>query len=310
MKTILVPIDFSENSRMALNSAVLLAGKMKYHIVLLHVYNASIRESYNETHNVMSDSSPETEWEFSKKKLKKWAEEVINKTKIKCTTLLVEGVTANEILEIAEKTKAEIIIMGTKRQSGIKKIINGSVASQVVKESKLPVLVVPDKTTLKNKIYTTVLATDYHDSDLDAIKFLSAVGKIFSSKIIVVHIEDGDMNDYSEQDMLDGFASKVKKTIKNPNIYFQLVKSEKNTGDALEDFIKKTKADLLAVSIRKKDIIEKLFTPGITMEMLYHTPVPLLVFRASDAVNTDLFKNRFVVKEAFPEAAKDYLLDF
>src|ERR1035437_4139934 len=145
MKTILVPVDFSENSRVALNSAVLLAGKMKYKIILLHVYNASIRESYNETHNVMSDSSPETEWEFSKKKLKKWAEEVINKTKIKCTTLLVEGVTANEILEIAEKTKAEIIIMGTKRQSGIKKIINGSVASQVVKESKLPVLVVPDK---------------------------------------------------------------------------------------------------------------------------------------------------------------------
>jgi nucleotide-binding universal stress UspA family protein len=289
MKTILVPIDFSENSRTALNSAVLLADKMKYQIVLLHVYNASILVPNDGSDDVMSDSSQETDWGITEKKLTKWAEEVKSKTKVKCEPLLVKGVSANEIVEIAEKKKAEIIIMGTKRPTGIKKIISGSVANQVVKESKLPVLIVPDKTTLKNKIYTTVLATDYHDSDLAAIKFLSSVGKVFSSKIIVVHVEDGELNDYSEEDMLNWFASKVKKTVKNPNIYFQLVKSEKNIGEALEDFIKKNKADMLAVSMRKKDIIEKLFTPGITMETLYHTHVPLLIFRASDAANSALF---------------------
>jgi len=289
MKTILVPVDFSENSHKALNAAVLLAGKMKYQIILLHVYNPSIRESYNETHSVMSGSSQETKFDYTKKELKQWAEEVKNKTKVKCTALLAEGISANVILEIAEKIKAEIIIMGTKRPSGIKQIITGSVASQVINKSKLPVLIVPDKITLKNKIYTTVLATDYHDSDVAALKFLSAVGKVFSSKIIVVHIEDGELNDYSEQDMLDWFSGKVKKAVKNPNIHFQLVKSEKNIGEALEDFTKKNKADMLAVSMRKKDIIEKLFTPAITTDMLHHTHVPLLVFRASDRPNGKLF---------------------
>ncbi|MBI4944962.1 MAG: universal stress protein [Bacteroidetes bacterium] len=290
MKTILVPVDFSENSHIALNSAVLIANKMKCQIILLHVHNASLVESYNEIENTMPGISQETEWDFTEKKLEKWAKEVRNKTKVKCTSLMVEGISANEILEIAENKKAEIIIMGTKRPSGIKKIITGSVASQVVKNSALPVLVIPDKTTLRNKIHTTVLATDYHDSDLAAAKFLSSIGKAFSSKIIVVHMKDGECNDCCEQDMLDWFASKVKKTVKNPNIYFQLVESKKNVSEALEDVVKKNKADMLAVSMRKKDIIEKLFTPGITMEMFNHTHVPLLVFRAYDTANgSELF---------------------
>ncbi len=47
MKTILVPVDFSENSHKALNAAILLADKMKYQIVLLHVSNASVLVPYD-----------------------------------------------------------------------------------------------------------------------------------------------------------------------------------------------------------------------------------------------------------------------
>lgn len=281
MKTILVPVDFSTNSRKALRYALLLAGKMKYRISLIHVFIDSI--------GIIANNSEKIRWDFAENELKKLAENIKTKTKVKCSSLLVRGVSANKIVEITEKKKAELIVMGTKGASGIKKIIIGSAASQIVKESKIPVLVVPEKTALKKIIRTIVFATDYHDSDLKAIKFLSVLAKTFSSKLTMVHVMDGELNNYSEQQLIDWFSSKVTKTINYSAINFRLVKSKKNIGEALQSFIKRSKADIIAVSIREKDIAEKLFTPAITMDMLYHTHIPLLVFRASDIANEYLF---------------------
>ena len=53
-----------------------------------------------------------------------------------------KGAVANEILKYAKEEKINLIVIGTRGRSGVKKALLGSVASKVVASAECPVLVV------------------------------------------------------------------------------------------------------------------------------------------------------------------------
>ena len=57
----------------------------------------------------------------------------------------IEGHPADEIIKYAEKNDISLIIMGTLGKSGLDRFLLGSVAEKVVRNSKIPVLVVRAK---------------------------------------------------------------------------------------------------------------------------------------------------------------------
>ena len=56
--------------------------------------------------------------------------------------IVVVGYAAEEILNLAEKEHADMIVMGTRGRKGLDLILFGSVAEKVVKNSKCPVLTI------------------------------------------------------------------------------------------------------------------------------------------------------------------------
>jgi nucleotide-binding universal stress UspA family protein len=56
-------------------------------------------------------------------------------------SMLVKGLPTNRILEVAERKKAIMIVMGSKGRAGIKHLMLGSVAERVVQMSPIPVTV-------------------------------------------------------------------------------------------------------------------------------------------------------------------------
>ncbi len=55
---------------------------------------------------------------------------------------LVEGHPADEIIKFSEKNEISLIVMGTLGKSGLDRFLLGSVAEKVVRNSRIPVLVV------------------------------------------------------------------------------------------------------------------------------------------------------------------------
>lgn len=55
---------------------------------------------------------------------------------------VVTGYPAEEILDMSEKEKADLIVMGTHGRRGIDRMLFGSVAEKVVKNAKCPVLTI------------------------------------------------------------------------------------------------------------------------------------------------------------------------
>jgi nucleotide-binding universal stress UspA family protein len=56
-----------------------------------------------------------------------------------------EGLAKEDIIKTAEIWGADLIVMGTHGRTGLRHLIMGSVAENVVRHSKIPVLVVPSK---------------------------------------------------------------------------------------------------------------------------------------------------------------------
>ncbi len=61
---------------------------------------------------------------------------------VEVESLLLEGHPADKIVEFAEQNDIEMIVMGTLGKSGLDRFLLGSVAENVVRHSKTPVLVV------------------------------------------------------------------------------------------------------------------------------------------------------------------------
>ena len=60
-----------------------------------------------------------------------------------CTALQVQGAYAEKILEEAEKLEADIIVVGSHGKGMAKQLIYGSTSNQLVRQSEIPVLVIP-----------------------------------------------------------------------------------------------------------------------------------------------------------------------
>ena len=143
LKTILVPLDGSDLSFKAAKYAVKIA-KMAYaNIICVHaVVNlpyggyASAGVAINQYFDDMKKQAQE--WYG---KVNDMAEKAGVKVSAADTIFDVVSV-ANAIISYAETNHVDLIIMGTKGRTGIKKFVLGSVASSVLSHAPCPVLVV------------------------------------------------------------------------------------------------------------------------------------------------------------------------
>lgn len=144
---ILVPVDFSAHSTVALLKACEMAECMERSIVILHVVHDHPDMPGYYGHNDgdenalvrIEDLALEMFETFMQKTIEKHPE---IKSLKKAESMLVTGLPVTRILEVAEKIDASMIVMGSQGRSGLKHIMLGSKAEQVVRLSPIPVTIV------------------------------------------------------------------------------------------------------------------------------------------------------------------------
>lgn len=289
MKTILVPVDFSDNSKNALNYAIGFAKKMNYKIVLVHAFQPTLVEAISDSIKILKHQEISGTPKDIKDQLKLWQKEVLDIDKnLECNAIFIEGNLADEINEITEDNDIDLIIMGTKGATGLKSVFMGSNTARVIETVLLPVLAIPSDYIFQD--YKTIaFATDYHDNDKITLEFLVELSKQFNSNLEVIHIAKNDIKARYEEDLLEHFVTQIKKAIDYKKMNFHLMEGEDNINKALTEFIIKNKVDLIAISTVDRILHGPLFNRGITKDLTHHIQVPLLVFHAYDDGDIDLF---------------------
>lgn len=274
MKTLLVPTDFSLNADKALAYATDMAKQGDFQLLLFHAYHIPFAGPFIPSQSI--ESELKAAQEEAEKRLRGLCAGVILGHKVKCEYAAAHSLPVDAILEACQKHKADLIIMGTKGASSLKRVLIGSVTADVVEKSLCPVLAVPEKAVFHG-LKKIVYATDYHHSDLEALKTVLEIAEYFNSAVDIVHVCDGEYTVESERGLLNIFESEVRKTVSYPNLSFNLCKG-KSIHDKLRKYSRSRTTDMLVMSTRHRTITDKLFNRSMTKKMAYHTSIPLLSF--------------------------------
>ncbi len=138
---LLVPIDGSQPSLRGLDVAIGLARTMDADIVLVHVVDNTkvARLSYGEP-SVVEPLFEELRQEGERYLAE--AEAAI-KSGIVTSSQVAYGNPADEIGKIASEIGASMIVMGSHGRTGLRHLLMGSVAEGVIRNAKVPVVIVP-----------------------------------------------------------------------------------------------------------------------------------------------------------------------
>ena len=140
LKTIVVPIDFSDVSRKALGDAADLAKRFEAKLICLHVLEII---PFTEP-----DPALVTELEVIRKSVTAATERTLQEflkeatSNIQRENILTFGAASREIMQLAEDRKADLIVMGTHGKAGPGRFLLGSTTERVVRHAHEPTLVV------------------------------------------------------------------------------------------------------------------------------------------------------------------------
>ena len=141
IKRILVPIDFSEHSKNALQYAISHAKQFGAELILIYVVEPTVYPADLSFGQVAFPSFENELRERAKKELDELAKTQVGK-RVRVRTMIRTGKPFLEIIDTSHEERADLIIIATHGHTGVEHLIFGSTAEKVVRKARCPVLVV------------------------------------------------------------------------------------------------------------------------------------------------------------------------
>ncbi|TVR76569.1 MAG: hypothetical protein EA412_13330 [Chitinophagaceae bacterium] len=274
MKRIICPIDFSETSLLAVQYATEIADFHGAQLTIIHAVHLPALEGNKVP---LSERVQKNNWIEQENSTMEVVEAIDTKFKRRGSFASVdyevkEGLLVDIIVNMEKKGGIDLIVMGTLGASGLGDYLIGSNTSRVVKKVKSPVLLVPFESTCKrlNKI---VYGSNLDESEISAIKEVVNFAKKQKAMLKIVHI--GNPNSKIVENRLAEFEEFVKKNVSYERMSMH-IEFNKDEFIGLNKFLKREKADLLAIHNRKRNFISKLFDSSLADEFIFHSDVPVL----------------------------------
>lgn len=267
---ILLPTDFTEDAEKAYQYALEICKKTGADLHLFH----AVEEPYDFA--VRVEEAVQNKKEHAYERFQQMMEEARDSERYSELAIYSEikrGKPFPSILAKARELNARMIIVGTKGESSLKRILYGNVTSSVILESDIPVFTVPVNSK-KPYLDRFIFATDFREGDIASLQKLIDFARPFNAEIHVLHVhESGGMN---QEIRFRGFRSLVEENVDYPNIKFQNLKAER-FSKGISDFLKNHPVSLLTITRYKKAFLKTLLWANNTQELTYHTTVPMLV---------------------------------
>jgi nucleotide-binding universal stress UspA family protein len=153
MKKILIALDYDPTWQKVANTGYALAKEMYAEIILIHVISGPVHYTAIK-YPVMGFGGymniDPVLLEPAGKKLRQASQKFLDETKSHLSdsslqTLVEEGDAAAVIIKTAQKLKVSFIVMGSHGRKWLEQIVMGSVTEKVLRQTTIPVLIVPTK---------------------------------------------------------------------------------------------------------------------------------------------------------------------
>ena len=273
MKTIIVPIDFSEQSEYALKVAASLAKKHDSEILALHMLEL------NEAMISSSEGFHPEQTVFLLKLAEKRINEFLDKEYLKgvqkITPIIKHFKVFGEVNEVAEKHNADMIIMGSHGTDGLKEIFVGSNAEKVVRHSDIPVLVIKDELedfTVKDFVF----ACAFKEESLAAFQKAKDFADKLGAKIHPVYINTPGDNFLSTQDAYDNITKYLQKAGAGLEVD---IYNDYSVEKGVLNYSESINADVIGIPTHGRKGLSHFFMGSIGEDIANHSSIPVITFK-------------------------------
>ena len=284
MQTIFVPLDFSENSLLALRHAIELAKESDSKIVIFHSYQSPQMGGGSFTGRKKLT-------ELGKQQAEDNMYNVVMQTKeehpdLDFEHLVVDGDPLQRVRYYSESYNSDLIVMGTKGVSGLADVFLGSVAAKVISDSPCPVVIVPEGSS-EGTYDRIVYGVSILPEDEEVLDYLQGLAASFKASLEAVHVEKDAETSAKFEEFKANYDKKIskKKLSENQFVKFQtlpLAQSNK-VEDTLIEYISTNPLTLFVMLRRnRRNFWERLFGTSVTKQMAFHANSPLLIMRAGN----------------------------
>jgi nucleotide-binding universal stress UspA family protein len=248
IKKILLPTDFSDNANDAFEYALEIANKSNAVLSLIHGAHQPYMYGADKLLYELADRN--------------------RYPNVRVETELIVGNILPKIFDLS----ADLIVMGTKGRSDFGNLLFGSVSATVLLDSKIPVMVIPQGEKydgLKHLLCTT----DMQPGDIKSLEKIAAFGKLFDSKITVMHVAGSDQE--AEKQNFEKYILGVREKISYSKLKFEML-THNDLHKAISDYVSEHGCDLVVFNRYKKPFFRSLFEKNKIKKAGYEN-IPLMV---------------------------------
>ena len=272
MKSIIVPIDFSEQSEIALKVAARLAKKNKSELVVLHMLELST--------GIMSNTEyiPQVHIVHLMKITEERFEKFLDKPYLKelnITPVIKHYKVFSEVHEVAEKHGAELIVMGSHGTDGLQELFIGSNTERVVRSSEVPVLVV--KGDIEDfKAERFVFACDFKEESIPAVKKAVDFSELLGAELKLVYINtpaDAFLSTEDANKRISKFLN-IARLALDVDIY-----NDYSVEKGVLNYAESNLADLIGIPTHGRQGLSHFFMGSIGEDIANHSKIPVVTFK-------------------------------
>ncbi|MBT8321609.1 MAG: universal stress protein [Eudoraea sp.] len=277
MIKILLPTDFSKNAWNATEYGLRLFEQETCTFYLVNTYTPAIVHSRFMATTVNGGLLEDNVRNRSESGLENVVEQIKSK-KIggnhQLGTISSFSLLTEEIREVVETEKIDLIITGTKGASGFEEVFMGSNSVRIIKSSSnCPVLTIPNEFEYKPP-GTIAYATDFKRNFSPRILApLKQLADRFESAIQIVHIQqEEELTEFqkSNRDTLLDYFAPIRTTLKSLPHF-------SSKSDVLQHYLLENNVDMLSMVLYRHGFLEELVREPVIKRLAFHTKIPLLV---------------------------------
>ena len=276
MKKLLVPTDFSECSKYAVDLAIEIAKSKNSEIHFLHVVSVPIdwvklvderARLYADVNKKVSSVHQHLDGLLAQ----------ADKYGIKAAKYLGYDDSFNSVIDHINEHHIDLVVMGSHGSKGVSEMFMGTNAQRIARISKAPVLIVKSPMSgldVKNILF----ASSYDEELIPAFKNVLSFAKLIDAKINMVFVNTP--YNFTDSETIDN-KMEVYRQIEPEMINSANVCNCYNIDEGLIKFCTRNQCDLIVMITHGRTGFSRIFNGSITETVINHSEFPVLSINAN-----------------------------
>ncbi len=273
MKNILLPTDFSENSKSAIKFAmkffegetctfhILNSQKPSGYITADVLYGAPGTSIYD---GILNDNKKELE------KMIRFCESISEKENFTFVPKIDFDNIVDSVNQAVTKNNIELIVMGTNGATGAAEVVFGSNTLKIIRNVDCPVMVIPQRYIFE-KIESVLLSLIYqYEVSNKTFKVLSEIVKKHNASLKILEIK--------EENIQLAFQRNNAEEVFNAIDFERFFIKNIPTPIAINAFEQLIPIQLHAMIVERKTFLDRFIFGSDTSKISYNSKIPILVF--------------------------------